>query len=177
MKKRLLVLAALGFVGAASAQSSVTLFGVLDADVSHYSQGGLSRTMLGSSGSTPSQLGFRGTEDLGGGLSANFWLEAALLNDSGAGAATGGGLSFSRRSTVSLAGDFGEIRLGRDFSPSYWNHVMFSAFGTVGPGAGSSITRGAQTLSPRHLTTMQLHTYGDSHQTLRLVLARVFTPS
>jgi len=142
MKKRLLVLAALGFAGAASAQSSVTLFGVLDADVSHYSQGGLSRTMLGSSGNTPSQLGFRGTEDLGGGLSANFWLEAALLNDSGAGAATGGGLSFSRRSTVSLAGDFGEIRLGRDFSPSYWNHVMFSAFGTVGPGAGSSITQG-----------------------------------
>ncbi|MEO6973916.1 MAG: porin [Rhodoferax sp.] len=142
MKKSLVVLAALGFVGVACAQSSVTLFGVVDADVSHYSQGGISKTMQGSSGNSPSQLGFRGTEDLGGDLSANFWLEATLLSNSGSGLATGGGLSFSRRSTVSVAGDFGEVRLGRDFSPSYWNHVMFSAFGTVGPGAGSSITQG-----------------------------------
>jgi len=84
MKKSLITLAVLAFASAASAQSTVTLFGVMDADIGHYSQGGFSKTMVSTSGNGPSSLGFRGMEDLGGGLSAAFWLEAALLNDTGA---------------------------------------------------------------------------------------------
>ena len=140
MKKSLVALAALAFVGAACAQSSVTLFGVVDADVAHFSQGGLSKTMLTSSGNSGSLLGFRGTEDLGGGLSANFWLESTIVNNTGSG--LGGGLTFNRRSTVSLASDFGEVRLGRDYTPSFLNHYVFDPFLLSGPGAGSNITLG-----------------------------------
>lgn len=140
MKKSLVALAALAFVGVASAQSSVNIWGVVDADVSHYSQGGRSKTMESTSGNSGSQLGFRGKEDLGGGLSANFWLESSLLNDTGSG--LGGGLTFNRRSTVSLASDLGEVRLGRDYTPSFMNHFIFDPFFDSGPGAGSNVTLG-----------------------------------
>ena len=45
------------------------------------------------------------------------------------------GLSFNRRSTVSLAGGCGEVRLGRDFTPQFWNLTVFDPFGTNGVGA------------------------------------------
>lgn len=140
MKKSLVALAALTFVGVASAQSSVTLWGVVDADVAHFSQNGFSKTMLTGSGNTGSQLGFRGTEDLGGGMSANFWLESTLVNNTGSGLGTGGSLAFNRRSTVSLAGNFGEIRLGHDYTPSFLNHYVFDPFYNGGIATGTNIT-------------------------------------
>jgi len=142
MKKPLVALAAFAFLGAASAQSSssVTLWGLMDAGVSHFTQGGVDKTMLDTSGTAGSQLGFRGTEDLGGGMSANFWLESSIVNDTGSGLSSSGGLTFNRRSTVSLAGNFGEVRLGRDYTPSWSNHNAFDAFNTSGAGAGSNIT-------------------------------------
>ncbi len=158
----LAALATLTVAGTASAQSSVTLFGVVDAAVSGYSNRSqtpfgnsatTSQTALTNSGYNASRLGFRGTEDLGGALAASFWLEAGLNNDDGSGAssvslpfmnaATGeivnrtqntGGLSFNRRSTVSLSGAFGEFRLGRDYTPTYWNDSVFDPFGTNGVG-------------------------------------------
>ncbi|QDL36353.1 porin [Rhodoferax sediminis] len=152
MKKSLVALAALAFVGVASAQSSVTLFGVVDAAYEHVSGSALAGSVNGlvQGANSSSRLGFRGTEDLGGGLNAGFWLEAGLNNDSGSGANTsannqtsqnsGGGLTFNRRSTVSLAGNFGEIRLGRDYTPSFWNDTIFDPFGTVGVGAATNAT-------------------------------------
>src|SRR5437868_11068568 len=146
MKKSLVALAALATLtsaGIASAQSSVTLFGVVDAAVSNYTNNSqtplgnrytTSQTKLTNSGYNSSRLGFRGTEDLGGGLAASFWLEAGLNNDDGTGAATGGGLAFNRRSTVSLSGAFGEVRLGRDYTPTFWNDTVFDPFGTNGVG-------------------------------------------
>ena len=132
MKKSLIALAALAAAGAASAQSSVTLFGIVDAAISHYSvSGGDSVNVLTNSGYNSSRLGFRGTEDLGGGMSASFWLEAALQNDNG----NSGGLFFQRRSTVSLAGNWGELRLGRDYVPTFWNMTVFDPFGTNGVGS------------------------------------------
>ena len=144
MKKSLVALAAIAFVGAASAQtsgSSVTLWGVVDAGISHYSMGSQSKTMFDTSGLSSSQLGFRGTEDLGGGMSANFWLEAQLNNGTGG---TSAYSFFQRRSTVSLAGNFGEVRLGREYTPTFWSDTVFDPFGTLGPGAGSNITAGGQ---------------------------------
>ncbi len=143
MKKSLLVLAALAACGAASAQSTVTLFGVVDAayrNVSNKSESTnpfgpfysvkASRTELANSGLSSSRLGFRGVEDLGGGLSASFWLESPITNDDGA-----TGLSnFSRRSTVSLAGSFGEIRLGRDKTATVLNEEQFDPFADTGIG-------------------------------------------
>ena len=130
-------LAALAAISSTSfAQSSVTLWGVADAGIAKQSQGGVSKTYLSSSGLSSSQLGFRGTEDLGGGMSASFWLESGLTIDNG----TASGVAFQRRSTVDLAGGFGAIRLGRDYTPSFWNHTVYDPFGTLGSGAGSNIT-------------------------------------
>lgn len=147
MKRTTLAFAALAVCGAACAQSSVTLFGIVDATVQRVAHsGGASVTRLANSGYQSSRLGFRGTEDLGGGMSASFWLEAGMNNDDGrglatntnnqaAGASTGQGLTFGRRSTVSLAGGWGELRLGRDFTPQLWNLNVFDPFNNVGAGA------------------------------------------
>ncbi|HSV54064.1 MAG TPA: porin [Burkholderiaceae bacterium] len=131
MKKSLIALAVLAAAsGAAMAQSSVTLFGIVDAAVARVSGTGAHRSGMTNSGLNSSRLGFRGTEDLGGGMSASFWLEGALSNDDGNAA----GYNFQRRSTVSLNGGFGEVRLGRDYTPSFWNTTVFDPFGTNGVG-------------------------------------------
>ena len=155
MKKSLIALAVLAASGAAMAQSSVTLFGVVDATIRYTDGANGNRWQLTNSGYNSSRLGFRGTEDLGGGLSASFWLEAGVANDSGAGSSTSTnnqasgtgsaptgsqGLTFNRRSTVSLAGSWGELRLGRDFVPYFWNTTIFDPFGTNGVGAVSNMT-------------------------------------
>ena len=156
MKKSLIALAVLAASGAAMAQSSVTLFGVVDATI-RYVDGGTNGNIwsLTNSGYNSSRLGFRGTEDLGGGLSASFWLEAGVNNDNGTGSASSTnntvagsasantgtqGLTFNRRSTVSLAGSWGELRLGRDYVPYFWNTTIFDPFGTNGVGAVSNFT-------------------------------------
>ena len=150
MKNQCLAFAALLGAGVAQAQSSVTLFGVVDMGLSNYSsksqdagraafanpfylnQGTrtLSQSALSSGNYSSSRLGFRGTEDLGGGLAASFWLEAPISPDDG----RTGIASFQRRSTLSLSGNFGEIRLGRDYTPSAWNDIVFDPFGIVGVG-------------------------------------------
>jgi predicted porin len=152
MKKSLIALAVLAASGTSFAQSSVTIWGIVDAAVSRGNGDVNSVTRLVGSGISSSQLGFRGTEDLGGGMSASFWLEAGMSNDSGAGGATttnnqtsgagpaatttlgSQGLTFNRRSTVSLTGGFGEIRLGRDYTPQFWNWTAYDPFGTNGVG-------------------------------------------
>ena len=132
MKRPLLALVVMGAAAGASAQSSstVTLFGVAAVSVAHISTSGKSVTGLANGGNSSSRLGFRGVEDLGGGLQAGFWLEAGISVDDGATA-----LKFDRRSTVSLSGGFGELRLGRDKTPAYQNLETFHAFGDSGMGA------------------------------------------
>jgi predicted porin len=157
MKKSLIALAALAAASVASAQSSVTLFGVVDAAFTHGSGSLSSKSQLTDSGYNSSRLGFRGTEDLGGGMSASFWLEAGMNNDNGTGdgtstnnqasgtntaAAGTQGLTFNRRSTVSLAGNWGELRLGRDYTPQFWNHTIFDPFGTNGVGTTATLLAG-----------------------------------
>ena len=70
MKKSILAAAALGLAGAASAQSSVTLFGIVDVNLARGSGSLTDKTQLTNSGYNSSRLGFRGVEDLGGGLRA-----------------------------------------------------------------------------------------------------------
>jgi len=152
--RRPLVFATLAMAGAASAQTSVTLFGVVDAGISHYATVSeyrpvfnplrpsvsllsaavptvtQSQTTLSRGGYRGSSLGFRGTEDLGGGLAAGFWLESNISNDDGK---NGLGI-FAKRSTVSLSGGFGELRLGRDYTPIFWNDSMADPFAVQGVG-------------------------------------------
>ena len=140
MKKSLLALAALtAFGGAAYAQSSVTLFGVVDLAARNVknerASGSVSQKSLSSGALNTSRLGFRGVEDLGGGLRAGFWIEGQIDPDNG----TAGGQTWQRRSTVSLMGGFGELRLGRDYVPDFWNQTVYDPFGTVGVGSTRNI--------------------------------------
>ncbi|SFC81957.1 Outer membrane protein (porin) [Polaromonas sp. OV174] len=151
MKKLLVGLSAVLGSGLSLAQSSVTVFGVLDSALEiTKADGAPSLTRIISGANVPSRIGFRGNEDLGGGLSAAFWLEAGFFVDSGAGQLTNstntpagstgaGGLTFNRRSTVSLLGPFGEVRLGRDVVPSSLNYVAFDPFGGNGIGNSSAL--------------------------------------
>jgi predicted porin len=161
MKKSLIALAVMAAAGAASAQSSVTLFGIVDVNYNYIKGDGNGHvSRLTDSGYNSSRLGFRGTEDLGGGMSASFWLEAGLNPDNGTGDTTntnnqisgvavgtvgGQGITFNRRSTVSLAGGWGEIRLGRDYVPTFWNLTVFDPFGTNGVAAYSALAISAGT--------------------------------
>jgi predicted porin len=135
MKKSLIALAVMAASGAAMAQSSVTLFGVVDEAVS-YVNGKQNWNGINSGANATSRIGFRGTEDLGGGLKANFWLEAGILADTGSGKSggAGDGLEFKRRSTVGLEGGFGEVRLGRDLTEAYKAVSRYDVFGQVGYG-------------------------------------------
>lgn len=132
--------------GAASAQSSVTVFGIVDAALSHGSGSLADRNQLTSGANASARIGFRGTENLGGGHSAGFWLESQFNTDTGTGVASNTnnqasgavattGLTFNRRSTLSLTGPWGEVRLGRDYTGHYRNRVDTDPFGVVGVGA------------------------------------------
>jgi predicted porin len=123
----------------AAAQATVRVFGNIDLNLTYSKVPGASNLAMDQGGYLlPSRFGFRGDEQLGGGLAASFWLEAALLPDTGA---TAG--AFTRRSTISLSSkDLGEIRLGRDYTPTFWNVSSFSPFGTVGAGGSSNIIEG-----------------------------------
>ena len=132
MKKNLIALAVLAVSGMASAQSSVTLYGLVDAYIGTQKINGLSQTGInlaspagGSGGAlNTSRFGLKGSEDLGGGLKANFVLEAGF--DPSTGVAnnytnpyTGKTDSaiFGRQSWVGLSGGFGEVRLGKMWTP------------------------------------------------------------
>ncbi|MCZ8075622.1 MAG: porin, partial [Paucibacter sp.] len=84
MKKSIVALAVLGsFATVASAQSSVTLFGVIDVAARYTKANGQTLKSLATDGNTSSRLGVRGEEDLGGGLKAGFWLEGSVAADAG----------------------------------------------------------------------------------------------
>jgi predicted porin len=111
MKKTLIALAVLASTGAAMAQSSVTIYGRADVAVgTEKTLGGSNKSQAFNGGLTTSRLGFRGTEDLGGGLKANFQLEQRLTLSDGQ---VAGGRQFHGASTVGLSGGFGQIRAGR----------------------------------------------------------------
>ena len=151
MKKSLLALAVLGaFAGAASAQSSVTVYGIVDLGFDSSDNGAAAGRTNGikSGGQSASRIGFKGTEDLGGGLNALFQLEATIAADTGGafavpstptsglnnGYANGAG-GFNRIATVGLqSAAFGTVNLGRQTS------VIKDAYDVVDPfGDGGNI--------------------------------------
>ena len=118
MKKSLLALAVLGTIaGSAAAQTNVTVYGLVDAGLIHESgrADGRKVTELGSGIQSGSRIGFRGTEDLGGGLSAIFTIENGFQADTGA--MGQGGVLFGRQAFVGLQGGFGTVKVGRQYTP------------------------------------------------------------
>lgn len=130
MQKKIIALAVAGLVsGAAFAQSNVTIYGVADGYYARLSATGqMSNNHFNSGGLSGSRLGFRGNEDLGGGLKAVFEYELAFNLDNtsgGAGtainnAAGSNGLTGTRQSYVGLGGGFGTVVLGRLQTPGYY---------------------------------------------------------
>jgi predicted porin len=132
MKKSLIALAVLAASGVASAQSTVTLYGLVDAYVGTLKVNGLRQTGVnlanpagGSGGGfNTSRFGLKGSEDLGGGLKANFVLEAGYDPSTGVANSytnpfTGSTSNavFGRQSWVGVSGGFGEIKLGKMWTP------------------------------------------------------------
>lgn len=136
--KRLVAAALAGASALAAAQtSSVTIFGVLDVGVQRLKNGSKTLNLESIDGMQTSRIGFRGQEKLNEDLSASFHLEGAIGPDVGAGG------DWRRRATVSLASKSGgELRLGRDYTPTFWNISKFNAFGTNGVGAASNLLYG-----------------------------------
>ena len=124
-------LAALAALSAAAcAQSSVTLFGVVDLGARYVKNGDASVSSLASNGNNTSRFGIRGFEDLGDGLRAGFWLESGINPDNGS--SSDATRFWNRRSTVSLLGSLGELRLGRDYTPSYLGYEDYDVWSDIG---------------------------------------------
>jgi predicted porin len=128
MQKKIIALAVAGLVsGAAFAQSNVTVYGIADGYYGHVSASGGSKVnAINSGGLSGSRLGFKGAEDLGGGLKAVFEYEMNFnLDNTGNGtainnASTGNALNGTRQSYVGLAGGFGTVVMGRLQTPGYY---------------------------------------------------------
>jgi predicted porin len=113
--------------GTAHAQGSVTLYGVLDASLLYLSKtenpatgaNGGKFIGFGDSGYSPSLFGLKGTEDLGGGLKANFTLESGINMGTGGFNDSNGNL-FGRQAWVGMSGGFGDVKLGLQFSPFFF---------------------------------------------------------
>ncbi|HVK94694.1 MAG TPA: porin [Noviherbaspirillum sp.] len=116
MKKSLLTVAVLGAIaGTASAQTNVTIYGVADANISRFDDGANNTTRLDSGGQSGSRIGFKGSEDLGGGLSAIFAVENGY--DISNGSLGQGGRLFGRQAFVGVNSGFGAVKLGRQYNP------------------------------------------------------------
>ncbi|MDN3921447.1 porin [Roseateles violae] len=134
-----LALAGLAAGGAAQAQS-VTIYGVLDGAVEYLDNVGAAGASLTrmpglTGGMVPSRLGFRGSEDLGGGLKANFTLEQGFGVD--AGTLNQGGRAWGRQVFVGLSGDWGALTLGRQYSMLFWSQTEADILGPAMFGSGS----------------------------------------
>lgn len=139
MKKIAVAATILAAINPCWAQSSVNVFGLLDVNVRNIRAGDTSKTEMHNSSVAGSRLGFRGVEDLGGGLSAGFWLESAISPDSGGTAPK----FFHRRSTLSLNGPWGEVRLGRDLTATFQGVVYYDPFAVNGIGSVQNVFSGA----------------------------------
>lgn len=130
MKKNVLAIAVLATcAGTAPAQSNVTIYGVVDVGLIK-SNGRSAQVGKGDF----NRLGFKGTEDLGDGLKANFRLETRFQPDTGTTEANGQRPLLQGSSWVGLSGAFGAIRLGRALTPVQDSASDFDPFGfqTVG---------------------------------------------
>ncbi|WP_206956738.1 porin [Trinickia acidisoli] len=132
MKKTLVVAAvSASFAVAAHAQSSVTLYGVVDAGITYTSNvGGHAAWQEGSGGIDQSRFGLKGSEDLGNGLKAIFNLESGFNVNNGGFANSGS--EFNRQSYVGLSSNYGTVTLGRQYDASQDYLAPLSATGSWG---------------------------------------------
>ncbi len=148
MKKSLIALAVLAASGAAMAQSTVTLYGVADVSVAKTTGAKLAASANGLANNGNSRFGLRGSEDLGGGLKANFNFEQNVsladgstcnLTTCAAGQAGLNTNAFQRAAWFELAGGFGSLRAGRSLSPSFYGIASWELTGAANYSAVASM--------------------------------------
>lgn len=145
MRKSLSALVVLGaFTSVASAQTNVTVYGIVDAGFVREFGDGPERTKLTSGIKNGSRLGFKGTEDLGGGLSANFLLENGFQVDNGtlgqSDPAANINRLFGRQAYVGLSSKtLGAINLGRQYAPIFTSLDSIDPFGTGLAGTSTNL--------------------------------------
>lgn len=139
MKKSLLALAVFGaFAGAASAQTNVTIYGLVDAGITRETGGAAGDVWKLAPGvKNGNRLGFKGSEDLGGGLKANFQLENGFTSDDGK--LGQGSRLFGRQAWVGLSGNFGAVGFGRQYNPFFVALDSIDPFGTGLAGATTNL--------------------------------------
>lgn len=123
--------------GAASAQSSVSIYGVLDASVGSFqtsyddavANSNTRRTAVESGVMTTSFIGFKGVEDLGNGLKGTFMLESFLRTDVGDAGRSDNDTFWARNANIGLAGDFGAVSVGRMDTLLFLSSLAFNPFG------------------------------------------------
>lgn len=129
MKKSLIAVAvAAALPAAAFAQTSVTLYGVVDLSLSKANQGG--KTQMSGNGllnNGNGRIGVRGTEDLGGGLKASFNYEQGINAETGATDSN----TFQRQANMSLSGGFGTLKMGRALTPSFYGVASYELTGAA----------------------------------------------
>ncbi|MBI3525806.1 MAG: porin [Betaproteobacteria bacterium] len=144
MQKKLIVLALAGLVsGSALAQSNVTIFGIVDVAVESgkYSDAAGNLTRMISGGNNTNRIGFRGTEDLGNGMAANFLLEAQPSPDNGTAAV--GTQFWNRNAIVGLSSkSWGSVNLGRQLTPWFNATAANDVFYVAGVGSSYSLFAG-----------------------------------
>jgi predicted porin len=135
MQKKLIALAVASLVSApAFAQSQVTVGGVVDVYVesAKFSDAVGNQTQMGSGGHTTNRLFFKGSEDLGNGMKANFHLEHQPDPDNGT---IGAGNFWQRTATVGLSGNWGAVNFGRQYTPWFSARAANDIFYTAGAGS------------------------------------------
>jgi len=128
----LLAAAAAGLFTAAGAQaqSSVTLYGLVDMSVGQFQDsGGKKKSGVESGKMTTSFIGFRGTEDLGGGLSAVFAIESFMRSDTGQAGRYDADSFWARSAYVGVASPYGTVTMGRNTTSLFVSTLLFNAFG------------------------------------------------
>jgi predicted porin len=124
------VSAALAAAACAHAQSSVSLVGLVDMSVGQFQAAGESKIKKAENGSmTTSFVGFRGKEDLGGGLTAIFTIDSFLRADTGTAGRFDGDAFWARDAFVGLSSSYGTVKLGRNTTPLFVSSLAFNAFG------------------------------------------------
>ena len=129
VKLSLAAAAVVGTLAGGNAMADVTVFGVIDAGViTSRAVGATSQsTAFNSGGMTTSAVGFKGTEDIGNGLSAEFALSSFLDVSNGSVASAN---LFTREAWVGLSSKtLGSVHLGRDINPSFLPTILFNAYG------------------------------------------------
>jgi predicted porin len=129
-----LLLIATCYAGVAHAQSSLTLYGIVDEFVQYVNTGNGYTAAMGSSGQWASRFGVRGKEDLGDGYAVNFVLENGFVPTTGALASTGS--LFNRQAWIGLSSGWGQVRVGRQNSPLFIDEGRMDAFGAVTQASG-----------------------------------------